>query len=177
MNQKHHAASQVLNLKSDHRSPFHKFMMTGGLLIGICGFSAWQALALDSATERRQAALAYVQSDVQQAMIDQMTSAEALKTQLNAMMPPGTVNPAIDQMAQVLAAALNENRVQLELAFVEAASKHFTVAEIEALMAFSESPEGASVAVKMQPFFADLSQAMAGVITGGGIGGMGGIRH
>jgi hypothetical protein len=72
-------------------------------------------------------------------------------------MAPQLTEEQLRGVATISAEELATLRPDLEAAMVEAAIGTFTLAEIEALEAFYNTPEGASVMSKMQPY---MAQAM-----------------
>lgn len=103
--------------------------------------------ALRAAVER------YINNPVQQRMMDDMFSPDAMVAQMRAVMPQIT-EEELQSVAAIAAEELAILRPDLETAMIEAAIAHFTLEEVEALDAFYSTPEGASVMVKMQPFMA-----------------------
>lgn len=106
---------------------------------------------------RRTAAQTYIDSEVQQGLIDDMLSTEGVMAQMGLV---GADLPA--EKMQALAAIVSEElatiRPELEDAMVEGMVETFTLAEIEALTAFYTSEEGASAMRKMNPFMAGTMQ-------------------
>jgi len=127
--------------------------------------SAPAALA-DEMEERRAAATAYVDNPVQQKMLDEMLSAEAMVTQMRATLPPNVSDALqpeqIQTMARIASEELADLRPAMQTAMIEAAAQTFTTAELEALDAFYSSPEGASVMGKMQPFMQTFYTGLGG---------------
>jgi hypothetical protein len=103
--------------------------------------------------ELRAAVERYVDSPVQQRMMDEMLSADAMITQMAAMMPQLT-QEQLEIVGRIGAEEMAALRPAMEDAMVEAAVETFTLPEILALEAFYETPEGAAVMTKMQPFMA-----------------------
>ncbi|MBF9058520.1 hypothetical protein HKCCSP123_04930 [Rhodobacterales bacterium HKCCSP123] len=106
--------------------------------------------ALRAAVER------YVANPVQQRMMDDMLSADAMVAQIRAVAPQLT-EEQLQIAGRISAEELATLRPDLEAAMVEAAIMTFTLSEVEALDAFLATPEGASVMTKMQPY---MAQAM-----------------
>lgn len=98
----------------------------------------------------------YITNPVQQRMMDDMLSADAMIDQMRAMAPQLTEDQ-LQIVGRISAEELAMLRPDLEAAMIEAAIATFTLAEIEALETFYTTPEGASVMAKMQPF---MAQAM-----------------
>jgi hypothetical protein len=109
--------------------------------------------ALRAAVER------YITNPVQQQMMDDMLSADAMVDQMRAFAPQLT-EEQLQIVGRISAEELATLRPDLEAAMIEAAIATFTLPEIEALEAFYNTPEGASVMTKMQPF---MAQAMGRV--------------
>ena len=101
----------------------------------------------------RAAVERYVDSPVQQRMMDEMLSAEAMISQMASMMPQLT-DEQLEVVGRIGAEEMAALRPAMETAMVEAAIETFTLPEILALEAFYETPEGAAVMTKMQPFMA-----------------------
>jgi hypothetical protein len=106
--------------------------------------------ALRAAVER------YIDNPVQQGMMDDMLSADAMVDQMRAIAPQLT-EEQLQIVGRISAEELSTLRPDLEAAMIEAAITTFTLPEIEALEAFYNTPEGASVMAKMQPY---MAQAM-----------------
>jgi hypothetical protein len=106
-----------------------------------------QDAALRAAVER------YINNPVQQRMMDDMLSADAVVDQVRAVAPQLS-EAELQTVGRIGAEELAALRPALEAAMIEAATATFTLAEIEALEAFYNTPEGASVMSKMQPFMA-----------------------
>jgi hypothetical protein len=101
----------------------------------------------------REAVERYVQNPVQQRMMDEMLSADAMIAQMRAMMPQLS-EEQVQAVGRIGAEEMAELRPDLEAAMVDAAVEIFSMEEILALEAFYNTPEGASVMSKMQPFMA-----------------------
>ena len=113
--------------------------------------------------ERRAAAEAYVALPDVQSMMDEMMSARTLASNLAASLPPNVnATPAqIASIGAIMEEAMRPVRPELERAMVSSSVKNFTTEEILALTAFYQSPVGASVMSKMQPFMQDAMTAIA----------------
>ena len=109
--------------------------------------------ALRAAVER------YINNPVQQQMMDNLLSADAMVDQVRAVAPQLT-EEQLRAVATISAEELSILRPDLEAAMIEAAIGTFTLPEIEALEAFYNTPEGASVMTKMQPY---MAQVMGGI--------------
>jgi hypothetical protein len=110
--------------------------------------AAAQDDALRAAVER------YINNPVQQQMLEDMLSADAMVDQMRAVAPQLT-EEQLQIVGRISAEELAAIRPDLEAAMIEAAIATFTLPEIEALEAFYNTPEGASVMTKMQPFMAE----------------------
>lgn len=111
----------------------------------------------------RRAAEAYVNSDSQQQLMDQMLSPEVVEAQLQAQYPRmgdddrrELVKIAVDELAAM--------RSEMERVMIDSAIEVFTVDELQALTEFYASETGKSIATKMQPFmqitFGKIAPAM-----------------
>lgn len=122
------------------------------LILALATAPALPAFAQDTAA-LREAAERYIRNPVQQRMMDEMLSADAMVAQMRAMVPQLT-----EEQAQLVARITSEEmavlRPDLEAAMIDASVETFTLEEIEALEAFYSTPVGASVMSKMQPFMA-----------------------
>lgn len=112
------------------------------------------ALALPAhlhAQDATEAATAFINSPVQQKLLDDMLSPEMLMTQFQAMnlqIPPEQV----DVILNIVTEELNVFRPEMESAMIVGAAEAFSVEEIDALTAFYSSPLGASAMGKMNPY-------------------------
>ncbi len=102
----------------------------------------------------RGAVQRYVDNPIQQRMMDEMLSADAMIAQMRAMMPQLT-EEQLQLVGRIGAEEMAALRPDLEAAMVAAAVDTFSLEEILALEAFYNTPEGASVMSKMQPFMAN----------------------
>lgn len=116
--------------------------------------------AQDNADALRDAATRYVENPVQQRMMDDMLSADALVAQMRAMMPELS-DEQLEIIGQIGAEEMAAVRPELEVAMIEAAVETFTLEEIVALEEFYSTPVGASVMGKMQPFMQSAMTQMA----------------
>ncbi|MEL6599925.1 MAG: hypothetical protein AAGK98_12230 [Pseudomonadota bacterium] len=107
------------------------------------------ALAQDDA---RAAAESYVNSPVQQQLISDLLSEEAVINQLRAMLPPDTPAEMIEEVSVIVADELNGTRDAMSAAMVTAAMQIYTVEELQALDTFSRSEVGSSALLKALPF-------------------------
>lgn len=98
-----------------------------------------------------EAARAYIDSPVQQAMMDDMLSAEAFIQQFRAMGVP-IPEDRMEAVAMAIAEELAALRPMMEESMFDAAVGTFTAEELVALNEFYSSDLGASIAGKMQPF-------------------------
>jgi len=101
----------------------------------------------------REAVERYVDSPMQQRMMDEMLSADAMIQQMQAMMPQLT-DTQLEVVGRIGAEEMAAIRPAMEEAMVEAAVDTFSLPEMLALEAFYETEEGAAVMSKMQPFMA-----------------------
>jgi hypothetical protein len=95
----------------------------------------------------------FVGNPVQQQMMDDMLSADAMIAQMRAVMPQLT-DAQLQLVGGIGAEEMATLRPALEAAMVSAAVETFTLEEILALEAFYNTPEGAAVMAKMQPYMA-----------------------
>ena len=117
------------------------------------------ALALPvAAQDTRALAEQYVQMPGVQKMLDDMLAPEALIAQLSASLPPGSVltDDQKTRIGAVMSESMGAMRPQMEAAMIDASASTFTAPEITALIAFYQSPEGASVMAKMQPMMVQV---------------------
>lgn len=105
------------------------------------------------------AAKAFIQSPVQQKLLDDMLSPEMLVTQMQAM-APNIPKEKMPQLVDIVSEELSALRDVLENGMAVGATSSFTVEEIEALTAFYNSPIGASAMGKMTPY---MQAAMAAI--------------
>lgn len=118
-----------------------------GLALSLAAPAGAQDDALREAVER------YVANPIQQRMMDEMLSADAMIAQMRAMIPQLT-EEQLSIVGRIGAEEMAALRPDLEAAMVTAAIETFTLEEVEALEAFYNTEEGASVMSKMQPFMA-----------------------
>lgn len=99
----------------------------------------------------------YVNLPANQRMITEMFSTEAMAAQFATGLPPGVTltDAQRAEVGELLSGVLTDMRPEIEAAMVEASADQFTQAELEALIGFYSSDVGASVLVKMQPYFQD----------------------
>jgi hypothetical protein len=107
----------------------------------------------------REAVQSFVDNPVQQQMMDDMLSADAMITQMHAMMPQLT-EEQLQVVGRIGSEEMETLRPALEAAMVSAAVETFSLEEILALEAFYNTPEGASVMAKMQPYMASAMGAI-----------------
>lgn len=122
------------------------------------------ALAGSGAAQDVEAlARAYVGTPAVQEMMTEMMSPESFAGTIELGLPPGVALSAAQRAAlgQVAAETMAGLRPELERTLVEASARHFTAAELQALVDFYGSEPGASVARKMQPFFQDAMIRLA----------------
>ena len=114
-----------------------------------------------SEEELREAAGRYIESDGVQKMMDSMFSPEMMTSMMQSQ-AGGSIPPdELEQVSQVVSEVLEDARPDMEEAMVTAAAETFTLPEIEAQIEFYQSPEGASVMSKMQPFMTTFNEAAA----------------
>lgn len=103
------------------------------------------------ADEATDAASAFINSPVQQKLLDDMLSPQMVLTQMqsvSAQLPPDKVNVLV----KIVTEELDNIRPKMEAAMIEGAAKAFTIKEIEALTEFYNSPLGSSAMGKMTPY-------------------------
>lgn len=128
-------------------------MMTGTILSGP---------AFADEAERIEASQRYLALPAVQNMMEEMFGPEALSNQIAASMPGITLTDSQKtRLGELTGSVLQEVRPDLEDSMITATAKHFTLPEIEALIAFYSSEHGGSVMAKMQPYMQD---AMSGVM-------------
>ena len=117
------------------------------------------AMAPDA--DLREAAQRYIESEGVQKMMDGMFSPEMMTSMMQSQ-AGGSIPPEeMDKISEVVADVLEEARPAMEEAMVTAAAETFTLPEIEAQIEFYQSPEGASVMSKMQPFMTTFNEEAA----------------
>ena len=121
------------------------------LLTATLALPAFAQDQTDGEEARREAAENYVNSDSQQQILDQMLTPDAMVEQIRAM-SPGVPDDVLTGIGQIAAEEMASIRPAMEQAMVEAAVETFTLEEIVAVHEFYETPEGASVMQKMQPY-------------------------
>ncbi|MEM8978919.1 MAG: DUF2059 domain-containing protein [Pseudomonadota bacterium] len=117
-------------------------------------------LVAQSTDEKLELARTYIESDVQQRMLDDMLSAEAMVDQMRAMAPQLTT-AQIAIVSSIVSAELGVLRADMEEAMIKSAAENFSIDEMSALMTFYNSPLGSSVMVKMQPFMSTAMEEMS----------------
>ena len=131
-------------------------MKRSALLLTI--FLATSAHAQDDALAA--AAKAYVEGPVQQKLMNDMLSPEAMLAQMGAI--AGQLTPEqLELVTNIMVEEIATIRPQMEAAMIEGAIQTFTVEEITALNDFYNSDVGASAAAKIQPYM----QATLGSMT------------
>jgi len=133
-------------------------MLPRFVLAFVFAVSASMASA-QSDDELRAAATRYVENPVQQQMLDDMLSPEAMVAQMQAMAPQ-LPDDALQVISQIASEELALLRPALEAAMIEGAVAAFTLEEIEALEAFYNTDLGASVMGKMQGYMATAMAAI-----------------
>ncbi len=117
------------------------------------------------ADEATDAATAFIESPVQQKLLDDMLSPEMLMTQFQAMqvqIPEDKVQPVLN----IVSEELNAIRPDMEAAMIAGAAAAFTVDEINALTEFYSSPLGASAMAKMNPYMQSTMGSMMPALQG-----------
>ena len=108
----------------------------------------------------REAARRYIESEGMQAMMDEMLSPDAMADALRAQFGEQIPEDVMSQIVTIATDELQSIRPAMEDAMIEAAAETFTLEEIEAQIEFYQSPEGASVISKMQPFMTSFYEAI-----------------
>ena len=103
------------------------------------------------ADEATDAATAFIQSPVQQKLLNDMLSPEMVLTQMQAL---ASQLPAdkVDVLVKIVTEELGSIRPEMETAMISGAAQAFSVEEINALTEFYNSPLGASAMGKMTPY-------------------------
>lgn len=104
----------------------------------------------------------YLSLPANREMIDTMFSAETLGAQFAASLPPA-MQPSERQQAEIgalMARELGAIRGDMETEMVSGAMATFTAEELEALIAFNETPIGESITRKMPAY---MQQTMVGL--------------
>lgn len=103
------------------------------------------------ADEANDAATAFINSPVQQQLLDDMLSPEMVLTQMQTV--AGQL-PAekLDVLVNIVTEELENIRPEMETAMIAGAAQAFSVDEINALTDFYNSPLGASAMGKMTPY-------------------------
>lgn len=120
----------------------------------------------DSLEDRRALAKEYALLPANQQMISDMLSPKVMRSNLEVGMPQGLGIPdeVLDEAAAVLSEEILLKKPELNGVMVEAAAQNFTIAELEAMIAFYSTPEGASAAAKMGTYMVDVNRLMAPTI-------------
>ncbi|MFK7857331.1 MAG: DUF2059 domain-containing protein [Granulosicoccus sp.] len=123
-------------------------LVTVGMLITTA--QAQDAALLEAAKE-------YVKLPGVQKMIDDNFAPEWFAGQMATSFPPamGVTQDQLDELGKLMADKMSPLRPEMELAMINGAANHFTLDEIKVLSEFYQSPEGASVMAKMQPYMRD----------------------
>ena len=111
--------------------------------------------ALAQETELTELAEDYVMLPANQAMMDQMLSAETMAAQFAAGLPPNVELPAetLDRVGTLMADAMAPLRPRMEALMIDGAAETFTQGELQALIDFYSTPEGEDILLKMQAYF------------------------
>jgi len=131
-----------------------RFILPVFVSLALSGAAFGQDDALRAASER------YVKNPVQQKLLDEMLSADAIVVQIRAMLPQLS-EQQIQMVGQIASEEISTVRPALEGAMIDAAAQTFTLQEIVALEEFYSTPEGASVMRKMQPYMAEAMGMVA----------------
>ncbi|WP_167767002.1 DUF2059 domain-containing protein [Jannaschia formosa] len=137
-----------------------RFLTAGALCLALAA-PAW------AQDDTRALAEEYVALPGVQVVMDEMFAPEALVAQFMSQIPP-TVEVSEAKQARIgalMSEALGSLRPELEAAMIESSAATFTAPELEALIAFYETEEGASVMTKMQPMMADFLARMGPRLT------------
>ncbi len=112
-----------------------------------------------TADEATDAATAFIQSPVQQKLLDDMLSPEMVLTQMQAV---SSQLPAdkVDILVKIVTEELGTIRPEMETAMIAGAAQSFTIEEINALTEFYNSPVGASAMGKMTPYMQQTMGAL-----------------
>jgi uncharacterized protein len=126
----------------------------------LLAFAAGAAFA--QSAEVRSAAERYVALLAVQAMMDDMLDHAAITHQLLTLYPETAQAPPelIDRASLIIADELQKLRPWMERAMADAAARHFTLEEIEAMTDYARSPLGESILRKTQPFMTDYLSAV-----------------
>lgn len=120
-------------------------------------FFAGSALAQDK--DLLDAARAYVATDVQQTQLNNALPVDGLLSQLDTR--GENLDPAqLQELKDTVKAEMTTLRETMESTMVEQLTKSFTVAELNALIAFYETADGASATLKLPLFVAATQQQM-----------------
>lgn len=128
------------------------------LTIVTASFLATSAYA--QSDELIDAATAYVNNPVQQTLMDDMLSVDAVMAQMGML---GATIPAeqLETLSAIVSEELAAIRPALETAMVGGMARTFTLEEITALNEFYSSELGASAMSKMTPFMQDSMAELA----------------
>lgn len=111
------------------------------------------------ADEATDAATAFINSPVQQKLLNDMLSPEMVMAQMQAL---SSQLPAekVDILVNIVTEELGTIRPEMETAMIEGAAQAFTVDEITALTEFYNSPLGSSAMGKMTPYMQQTMGAL-----------------
>ena len=132
-------------------------------LAAAIGLAAGPMAAQDAATtdapeaaapdaELRDAAERLVEGEATQTMMDEMLSPDVLLKAMQAQFGDQIDEEMASRIAEIASEELSTVRPAMQEAMIEAAVETFTLEEIQAQVAFQETPEGRSVMTKMQPY-------------------------
>jgi hypothetical protein len=114
------------------------------------------------AQDVRTLAEEYVRMPEVQQMMTDMFSPASMAAQIASSLPPGMplTEEQSDRIGTLLSGAMNGFRPRMESLMIEASTRHFSAAELQALIDFYRSEHGASVMAKMQPYMQDVMGAL-----------------
>lgn len=104
-------------------------------------------------------ATAFVKSPVQQKLLDDMLSKDVLAAQVQAAGVPLS-RAQTNVILNIVSEELNAIRPEIESAMIVAAANAFTAQDLEALLAFYDTRDGASAMSKMAPFMQSTTTEM-----------------
>ncbi|MEM7470251.1 MAG: DUF2059 domain-containing protein [Pseudomonadota bacterium] len=104
------------------------------------------------ADEANDAATAFINSPVQQKLLNDMLSPEMVLSQMQANAGGALNQEQIDVLVKIVTEELNAIRPQMEEAMIVGAAEAFSIDEINALNEFYNSEIGGSAMSKMTPY-------------------------
>ena len=123
-------------------------------------FAFFASKATAQSQELIDAATAYVDSPVQQELMEDMLSPEGIMAQMG-LFGGSMPQEKMDALAQIVSEELDTIKPALRQASINGMASNFSLEEIEALNAFYSSEHGASAMKKMNPFMQQTMAAMA----------------